>query len=76
MSDLIIDKELFEELKTMMSSSNENDIVVAIGILNTIDIWDKQNQKYKEELYEILNENKNIKNKGELKTRIWMSQFE
>jgi DNA-binding transcriptional regulator/RsmH inhibitor MraZ len=76
MSDLIIDKELFEELKTMMSSSNENDIVVVIGILNTIDIWDKQNQQYKEELYEILSENKNIKNKGELKIRIWMSQFE
>jgi hypothetical protein len=76
MSDLIIDKELFEELKTMMSSSNENDIVVVIGILNTIDVWDKQNQEYKEELYEILSENKNIKNKGELKTRIWMSQFE
>jgi hypothetical protein len=76
MSDLIIDKELFEELKTMMSSSNEDDIVIVIGILNTIDIWDKQNQKYKEELYEILSENKNIKDKGELKTRIWMSQFE
>ena len=76
MSDLIIDKELFEELKTMMSSSNENDIVVVIGILNTIDVWDRQNQKYKEELYEILSENENIKNKGELKTRIWISQFE
>ena len=76
MSDLIIDKELFEELKTMMSSSNENDIVVVIGILNTIDVWDKQNQEYKEELYNVLSENKNIKDKGELKTRIWMSQFE
>jgi hypothetical protein len=76
MSDLIIDKELFEELKTMMSSPNEDDIAIVIGILNTIDIWDKQNQQYKEELYEILSENKNIKNKGELKIRIWMSQFE
>jgi hypothetical protein len=76
MSDLIIDKELFEELKTMMSSSNENDIAVVIGILNTIDIWDKQNQKYKEELYEILSENKNIKDKSNLKMKIWMSQFE
>jgi len=73
MSDLIIDKELFEELKTMMSSSNENDIAVVIGILNTIDIWDKQNQKYKEELYEILSD---IKDKSNLKMKIWMSQFE
>jgi hypothetical protein len=76
MSDLIIDKELFEELKTMMSSPNEDDIAIVIGILNTIDIWDKQNQEYKEELYNVLSENKNIKGKGELKTRIWMSQFE
>jgi hypothetical protein len=34
---LIIDKELFGELKLMLQSSNEHDIVMAISILETAD---------------------------------------
>ena len=30
---LIIDKELFEELKQMISSKSEDDVVTAIGII-------------------------------------------
>ena len=68
---LIIDKELFDELTTMMKSSSEHDVVMAISILETADKWNKQNQRYKEQLYETLRENNHIRNKTELKLKVW-----
>ncbi len=71
---LIIDKELYEELKVMMKSSSEDDVVMAISIIENSDEWDKQNQIYKEQLYEILRfENKHIQYKSDLKMRVWLS---
>lgn len=70
---LIIDKELFDELTTMMKSSSEHDIVMAISILETADKWNRQNQRYKEQLYETLSENDHIKNKTELKLKVWFA---
>jgi hypothetical protein len=70
---LIIDKELFGELKLMLQSSNEHDAVMAISILETADEWNKQNQIYKEQLYETLSENNHIKNKFQLKMKVWLA---
>jgi hypothetical protein len=70
---LIIDKELFDELTTMISSSNEQDAVMAVSIIETADEWNKQNQIYKEQLYETLRENGHIKNKFELKMKVWLA---
>jgi hypothetical protein len=72
---LIIDKELFDELKLMLQSSNEHDAVMAISILETADEWNKQNQIYKEQLYETLRENNHIKNKFELKMKVWLANI-
>jgi len=72
---LIIDKELFGELKLMLQSSNEHDAVMAISILETADEWNKQNQIYKEQLYETLRENNHIKNKFELKMKVWLANI-
>ena len=69
---LIINKELFGELKLMIQSSSEDDIVMAISILETADEWDRQNQRYKEQLYETLSENDHIKNKYALKMKVWL----
>jgi hypothetical protein len=70
---LIINKELFGELKLMIQSSSEDDIVMAISILETADEWDRQNQRYKEQLYETLSENDHIKNKYALKMKVWLA---
>ena len=72
---IIADKELFDRLSEMMASPDENDIIVVLGIMETFDPWDRQNQKYKEQLYEILSENSHIVNKTSLKVKFWMSQF-
>ena len=72
---LIINKELFGELKLMIQSSNEHDVVMAISILETADEWNKQNQIYKEQLYETLRENDHIKNKFELKMKVWLANI-
>jgi hypothetical protein len=69
---LIIDKELFDELKLMLQSSNEHDVIMAISIIETADEWNKQNQIYKEQLYETLSENDHIKNKYALKMKVWL----
>lgn len=74
---LIIDKELYEELKVMMKSSSEDDVVMAISIIENSDEWNVQNQVYKEKLYETLRfENGHIQNKGELKMRVWLGQID
>ena len=70
---LIIDKELFNELKIMISSSNEHDVVMAISIIETADEWNKQNQIKKERLYETLRENDHIKNRYELQMKVWLA---
>jgi hypothetical protein len=70
---LIINKELFGELKLMIQSSSEDDIVMAMSILETADEWDRQNQRYKEQLYETLSENDHIKNKYALKMKVWLA---
>ena len=70
---LIIDKDLFNELIIMMSSSNEHDVVMAISIIETADEWNKQNQIKKERLYETLRENNHIKNRYELQMKVWLA---
>jgi hypothetical protein len=70
---LIIDKELFEELKQMISSKSEDDVVTAIGIIESFDEWDKQNQQYKEQLYDLFNENRSIKDRHRLLMKVWLS---
>ena len=70
---LIIDKDLFNELTTMMQSPSVDDAVMAISILESSDQWDRQNQKYKEQLYETLRDNDHIKNKFELKMKVWLA---
>ena len=70
---LIINKELFGELKLMIQSSSEDDVVMAVSILETADEWNKQNQIYKEQLYETLRENDHIKNKFQLKMKVWLA---
>jgi hypothetical protein len=69
---LIIDKELFEELKQMISSKSEDDVVTAIGIIESFDEWDKQNQQYKEQLYDLFNENRSIKDRHRLLMKVWL----
>ncbi len=69
---LIIDKELFEELKQMISSKSEDDVVTAIGIIESFDEWDKQNQQYKEQLYDLFNENRSIKDRHKLLMKVWL----
>lgn len=71
---LIIDKELYQELTTMMKSSSKDDIVMAISIIESADEWNKQNQIYKEKLYETLRENEHIQHKHELKMKVWVAQ--
>ena len=70
---LIIDKELFDELKLMMQSSSEDDVIMAISIIETADEWNKQNQIKKERLYDTLRENNHIKNKYALKMKVWLA---
>jgi len=70
---LIIDKDLFNELIIMMSSSNEHDVVMAISIIETADEWNKQNQIKKEQLYETLRDNDHIKNRHELQMKVWLA---
>jgi len=70
---LIIDKELFDELTIMMQSSSEDDAVMAISIIETADEWNKQNQIKKERLYETLRDNNHIKNKFQLKMKVWLA---
>jgi hypothetical protein len=70
---LIIDKELFNELTIMMQSSSEDDAVMAVSIIENSDEWNKQNQIYKEQLYETLRENNHIKDKFQLKMKVWLA---
>lgn len=69
---LIADKELFDELKRMITSKSEDDVVTALGIIESFDEWDKQNQQYKEQLYDLFNENRSIDNRHKLLIKVWM----
>ncbi len=70
---LIADKELFDELKRMITSKSEDDVVTALGIIESFDEWDKQNQQYKEQLYDLFNENRSIDNRHKLLIKVWIS---
>ena len=69
---LIADKELFNELKRMITSKSEDDVVTALGIIESFDEWDKQNQQYKEQLYDLFNENRSIDNRHKLLIKVWI----
>lgn len=69
---LIADNELFEELKQMITSKSEDDIVTALGIIESLDEWDKQNQQYKEQLYDLFNQNKSITDRHKLLMKVWL----
>ena len=69
---LIADKELFDELKRMITSKSEDDVVTALGIIESFDEWDKQNQQYKEQLYNLFNENRSIDNRHKLLIKVWI----
>ena len=69
---LIADKELFDELKRMITSKSEDDVVTTLGIIESFDEWDKQNQQYKEQLYDLFNENRSIDNRHKLLIKVWM----
>ena len=69
---LIADKELFDELKRMITSKSEDDVVTALGIIESFDEWDKQNQQYKEQLYDLFNENRSIDNRHKLLIKVWI----
>lgn len=75
---LIIDKDLFNELTTMMQSPSVDDAVMAISILESSDQWDRQNQKYKEQLYITFRENKHFggETKNGIKMKAWMGVYE
>lgn len=73
---LIIDKDLFDELTIMISSPSEDDVIMAISILENSDPWDRQNQQYKEKLYTTLSENKNfssMEKNHNLKMKVWLA---
>ena len=69
---LIADNELFEELKRMIISKSEDDIVTALGIIESFDEWNKQNQQYKEQLYDLFNENRSINDRHKLLIKVWI----
>ena len=69
---LIADKELFDELKRMITSKSEDDVVTALGIIESFDEWNKQNQQYKEQLYDLFNENRSINDRHKLLIKVWI----
>ena len=72
---LIIDEEMFNSLAEMMMSADEATVITAVGILDNIDEWEKQNQEYKEQLFEIYRGNKHIKEKNNLLLKVWISKY-
>ena len=70
---LIIDDELFESLKNMARSKNEEDVTMAISIMETCDKENKQNLEYIEQVYETMRDSHSRDILNRLKMRVWMS---
>lgn len=69
MEKLKITDELFNNIKHMVISSSDDDILFVLNLIEGSDRFDLETQLNIEKLYEFLHENQNIKNLYLLKTK-------